>query len=360
MAGLALTLAVALAAYAALLRPVTVGVVFSVDNALGNEANLAIRALQAETIRVGLRPLRFLVRNPPLEEARIADAFRELDEAGVSAIIGGAISQEGIVLAREAGRAGVPTIGTTTSSDLVARRKDGFYRLVMGTEALGALAADYLASLGLSRVAVVRSGENLAYAQALAESVVRHLGEGARLVPYDGGRFEPTLRAEPPDAVFLVLPPHELVQAVRLLRGWPEPPPIVSSEWAFAFTPFLFAAEMEGVEFVSQNGVPSPPHQAWIEEFRRRYKQATSYSVEYTLSVVELVRQAAAAVGTDRGALNAYFGTPRVYEYVYGKVYVDEFGDALHDSLAVWEVVEGRPRLKSRRPVRGFPGAGHG
>lgn len=357
---MALTLAVALGAYAALLRPVTVGVVFSVDNALGNEANLAIRALQAETVRVGLRPLRFLVRNPPLEEARIAEAFRELEEAGVSAIIGGAISQEGIVLAREAGRTGVPTIGTTSSSDLLARRKDGFYRLAMGTEALGASAADYLTSLGLSKVAVVRSGENLAYAQALADGVLRRLGPGARLVPFDGGDFDATLRADPPDAVFLVLPPHELVQTVRVLRGWPDPPPIVSSEWAFAFTPFLFAAEMEGVEFVSQNGVPSPAHRAWIEDFRRRYKQATSYSVEYTLSAVEMVRQAVAAVGTDRRALNEYFGTPRVYEYVYGKVYVDEFGDAVHDSLAVWEVVDRRPRVKASRPVSGFPGAGHG
>ena len=44
---------------------------------------------------------------PTLDEGNIRRAYRDFENAGVSVIVGGSISREGVVIAREAERSGI-------------------------------------------------------------------------------------------------------------------------------------------------------------------------------------------------------------------------------------------------------------
>ncbi|GEM_PF-6491342 len=57
-------------------RPILIGVVLPIDASLGNEENLFIRYEQDKHPHIGLRPVEFLIENPPPKRKMLRTPIR--------------------------------------------------------------------------------------------------------------------------------------------------------------------------------------------------------------------------------------------------------------------------------------------
>ena len=95
---------------------------------------------------------------------------------------------------------------------------------------------------------------------------------------------------------------------------------------------------MEGVRFLSQNGTPQARYAAWLERFQARYQHKPSHTAAYCVSIMELLYLGLEEVGGDGGRLAEWLVEPRTYDYAYGRVHLDRFGDAVREFHYLYEV----------------------
>ena len=340
-------------------RPIKIGVVISTDTALGNEENLAVRFYKEKNPRIGLRPVHYIIHNPSIKKKDVVKAYRDLENAGVSVIIGGAISQTGIVLAEEAARSGIPTFGLSASTHLLSQKKDNFYRVVTSTEFLGPLLADYLQQQEISRVATITSLENRAYADPLADAF-QHTFKGESItIPFESTpeTFE-RLFAWNPETIFSILPTASLIQVIKEVRLRKVDILIISSPWGVKQLLSLFSGpQLNGIRAIYYTGkeIIAPEYQALITAFEQQYDILSSFASVHTFSVLNMIYQAVTEVGTNRDKINTYFEHPRIYELGYGNIFLDAFGDAINQYYYIHEIRDGKFVLAETLKVQQFP-----
>ncbi len=66
----------------------------------------------------------------------------------------------------------------------------------------------------------------------------------------------------------------------------------------------------------------------------------------YAISVCRILYDAIKTVGSSREALKIRFETPRFYDTVYGKIAMDEYGDARNNRVTILETVNGAMNRK--------------
>ena len=116
--------------YSYITRPIKIGVILPIQSPLGNEENLFVRYYRDTHPKIGQRPVEFIIENKAVSEKEIKAAFEEMNNKGVSVIIGGVISEEGKWLSEESAKYSLPTFGITASSAQLSNKKDAFFRLV--------------------------------------------------------------------------------------------------------------------------------------------------------------------------------------------------------------------------------------
>lgn len=104
-------------------RPIRIGLILNVQTPLGNEENLYARYYRDIHPKIGLRLVDFIIENQAVNEQEVKEAYNRLVKLGVSAIVGGTISEEGRWLAEESEKSSVPTFGITSSSSLLSKKK---------------------------------------------------------------------------------------------------------------------------------------------------------------------------------------------------------------------------------------------
>lgn len=335
-------------------RTVTIGVIYSPDTAIGAEANLAARYYRTRFPTANGRPVKFVFQTPALAEPDIVQAYRELEAQNVSLILGGGVSQAGIILAREAKRSGIPTIGTTASSQSLSERPDNFYNLAMDNDRQVQGSTRYLTKLGISRLAIVPHVENTAYTDVYAALLESYFAGESAVFPFDpeGGLYD-RLHAFGPDAVFLILPAPALLRFLKQSR-LSQHVTIISSGWGFTFP--QYAPPLTRKLLIStQNGLARPEYVGLLRDFEAMYKRPATFSAEYVFSALNIMYQAIRAVGADRRRLNRYFSEPRIYDFVYGKLHLNEYGDAIHQYYHVYEFDQGAITLIDRFTMEDFP-----
>lgn len=357
IAFLAAILLVFILGYWFLFRPINIGVVLSTDNPLGNEENLAVRFYREKHSRIGLRPVEYLIINPSMEEEDIVKAYRELEKKGVSVILGGSLSRTGIIIAKEAERAGIPTFGITTSTLALNGKKDHFYRVVTSTQYIGPNLARYLEQKGISKVAVLTSTENRAYADPLANVFRKEFPGEVLIIPY--APPEVALRKMwtwKPEAVFTILPETSLVEVIKFVKSEDLKIPIISTEWGFGRLLSMFSGPfLNGVRSYTRVGDIIPRYKGLIAEFERLYNMQSSFATVNALSCLEMIYQAIEEVGPDIEQINHYLETPRFFEMGFGTIYMDEFGDPVTQYHYVHEIVDGKLVLLEKPKVQEFP-----
>jgi ABC-type branched-subunit amino acid transport system substrate-binding protein len=339
-------------------RPVKIGIIFSPDSSLGNESNLAVRFFMEKNKTIGIRPVRFFIKNPPLEKAALQRAYGELEKKGVCVILGGAVSESGVVMAEESARSGIPTFGNTASSELLSGKKDHFYRIVMSTDFQTKGMLPWFEECGFSRLLLLVSSVNREFSNSMAGSLEKYYtGHLLRLTYERSPRLTEKILAFAPDALYCILPAHEIIRLIRDIKKEKEfrKIRIISSEWAFSFFPYYSESLLENIIITSQHGQPSPAYGKLIKEFRETYRQPTFYTSDYTFSILNIIYDSIRIMGDDPEILRAYFARPRVYDYVYGRVFINEYGDALHSTAYIYEMKDGKMKQIRGIPFPDFP-----
>jgi ABC-type branched-subunit amino acid transport system substrate-binding protein len=325
--------------FSVLLRPIRVGVVLSTDTTIGNEENLAIRYYVRKNTRIGWRPVRLLIRNPSLDANEVAAAYQDLEQKHVSLIIGGAISQTGVILAQEAARSRIPTFGITPASDYISHKDDSFYRIIMSTQIMGTLVANFLHTQGATRVTVLTSVENAAYADPYAQAINEGFNGQTTIIPYH--RDPNTLAAvveSDPQVIFNLMPASDLVQIIKFAKETKLSASLMSAPWGAEVLAYFSGSLIDGLKTVSPVGRLSPEGDALTLAFERQYARQSTFASVLAFSLMDILYQALHEVGSRPTSLQQYFRTPRDYPSINGTIHMDAYGDAIQSQYYVYEM----------------------
>lgn len=354
LAALALSAALAIA-YSWSKRPIRIGLLVSPSTALGHEATLAVRYFLDAHPQVDGRPVELVVRTPSLDPAEQRAAFQELESAGVSLIVGAAVSQAGVVQAEESARSGLPTFSVSASTAALSSKSDAFYRLVVDTQACGRASARLLSSR-YQRVVILTGASNRAYTEPLGAAIEASLAvERRRLSLADEAGAIKALGEFQPDAVFAIVSPSDLIRVVTQVRAETPQATIFSSDWGMIALPLYSGENLEDLHFISQNGVPLARYAEQLEDLTQRFEHKPAHTAAYCLSIMELLYRGLREVGDEPAALKAWLDQPRTYDYAYGRVYLDGSGDAIREHWHLFRVREGQLSLVESLADERFP-----
>ena len=344
MIGLAILIAATIIALN-LLKPILIGVVLPIDTSLGNEENLFVRYFQNRHPRIGLHPVKFIIENPPAVEADVRNAARRLNERGVSAIIGGVLSKDGVWLADDAAKSGIPTFGITSSSSVLSGKKDSFFRLTPNNDSQARAVGQYYQQKGLKRLGVVTSIDNISYVDPYVRVLRENFNGEIVQIPFTSAeKVAPKILKANLDGVFTILPAKDVIQVIKITREQNPEILIGSSSWGSIEILSLYSGPLlDGVLFFSLGvEVYGEEYKADVAEFEKLYNMKATNGSAYTVSLLHILHTAIEEVGPSRAALRAYFNTPRTYDTSYGRMSMDEYGDGQTNRITLLQTLNGR------------------
>ena len=335
--------------YSYITRPIKIGVILPIQSPLGNEENLFVRYYRDMHPKIGQRPVEFIIENKAVLEKEIKAAFEEMNNKGVSVIIGGVTSEEGKWLSEESAKYSLPTFGITASSAQLSNKKDAFFRFVATNDVQAGTVANYYNRLGKKKLVLVTSIENESYVDPFAK-VIKEKFQGEVLsVPfYANEETYNKILNNKPDSVFCILQAKDVIDVIKNLKAKNPEIKIGSSSWGSSEILSLYSSPLlDGVLLFSNNSnIIGEEFKTEITDFESKYNIEATKGSHYTLAVLHTIYQGLEANGDSRQSLKNYFETPRVYETAYGKVHVNEYGDSLFNNFIVMATREGKVSKK--------------
>jgi branched-chain amino acid transport system substrate-binding protein len=261
--------------------PVLVGLLFDFPQADGGDSvDAAVRLGLAEATGAGRldRPvevIRQMAKGLPLGTAAdVERSFAALVDAGVLAVIGPSISDNGLIVRELAGRAQIPCINYTGGE--ITRSEWMFHYQVGSLEEEPIVVAEHLAARGLTRAAVVfdESPVGRRYADSFEQA---RAGLGLQTtatvsispVSTEAPELAERLRASAPDAiVYLGLGMAARTLAVALATAAWDVPVVANSALMFGYTRRDWRADWEGWVYVDTVADDNPLRQALRERSR--------------------------------------------------------------------------------------------
>lgn len=325
-------------------RPIQIGIVLPIDTSLGNEENLFMRYYQGTHRDIGLRPVKFLIENPPSNEAAVNGAYQRLDKEGVSVIVGGVLSQDGAWLADAAAKAGIPTFGITSSTALLSAKKDGFFRLCPTNASQAMAVGQYYQDKGSKRLMLVTSVDNIAYVIPFLQVIKENYDGEIVQVPFTStDEVSRRMTEVDPDGIFNILPAKDVIQVIKITRELRPDILIGSSSWGSVEILSLYSGPLlDGVLFFSVGlDVQGEGYKAEISDFEGSYHMKATNGSHYAISLLTLIYEALRKVGPSRRALMTYLEAPRSYDTSYGKIAIDEYGDGMIDRITILHTLNG-------------------
>ena len=324
-----------------ILSPIKIGIILSVNTTNGYEENLALQFWRSKFPRIGLKRVVFLIETPPLSREKFEEVYSKLVEKNVSIIIGGSVSAEGIILSELADKYKIPTFGITTGSVLLKGKKDNYYRFLNSTSMNAYHASIYLHESGIRRLLIVASKFNREYTQTYANFLKKYM-EYSEIVFLEEMKVMEKLKSFKPDAVFMIVPAVQVSILGRMIRKFDRNIKLFSSGWGRTMVSRdLWDPSLEGLEYIT-NDTPNPVKFAdLMDEFQQLYNIQPGIGTGYAFSTIAAIYDAIRKVGRRREKLIDYFNTPRIYDTAYGKVFMNEFGDAVSDFLYTLRVEKG-------------------
>ena len=330
--------------YLYFMKPIRIGVILPIDTSLGNEENLFIRYYQDRHPRIGLHPVKFTIENPPAAEEDVRSAYQRLNEQGVSVIIGGVLSKDGVWLADEAAKTGIPTFGITSSTSVLSGKKDSFFRLTPNNDSQARAVGQYYQQKGVKRLGVVTSIDNIAYVDPYMKVLRENFkGEIVQIPFASADEAAPKILEDNLDGVFTILAAKDVIQVIKIAREQNPDILIGSSSWGSVEILSLYSGPLlDGVLFFSLGlDVTGEEYRADIADFENIYDMKATNGSAYSVSLLHIIYAAIKEAGPSRAALNAYFNSSRTYDTSYGKIAMDEFGDGQTSRITLLETLNG-------------------
>lgn len=345
-----------LSVYLYLTRPVKIGVIISTQTSLGYEQNNAIRFYRDRFTRIGFRPVKYYIYNPALNQEEISNAYRQLEKQGVSAIIGGAISAEGMALAKEAKRTGIPTLAFTVSSDQLSNQKDSFYKFYLSTKYVGKYAAKYLQQPNVKKLAIFTDIPNKSYSEPFAKSIKDNFKGDVLLIPWDSSPgIWKRYRNFNPDYSVMILPAHSMIEVIRRSKAIYKDMPFIIAQWDYEkLHSNYYSPLIEGLKAFTVNPGKSLKYKELISEYEKKYQLHAHFGSEYVFSTLDILYKVIKNVGSSSKSINSYLSKPRVYDFAYGKVFLNEYGDVFPQKIYVKQIEGNKIEIRKEISVNEF------
>jgi len=344
--------------YLYLTRPIKIGVLFSLDSSVGNEENLAVQFYNNEFPNIGFRKVKLIVENPPLDKDSITDSFNRLDSQGVSAIIGSALSFEGIVLAKLSAEKKIPVISPSASTSILSGKKDRYYRICITNYEQGRHPAKYLNSINVRKVVMLLSRQNRAFSEPLADAFMENFSGESIKVFNDPQKPDPEKILEyQADCVFFILPSNELVSYLKTLKEKSPNTVLITTTWGYKQLLSVFSGpQIDGMIVTTFSALEmNEPYKTMNLKFGQNYSLKPTFVTGLAYNAMDELYRAVKASGSKRDQIADYLDTPRYFDGSYGLVYMDEYGDSFIKYYYIYEINDNKLNIKTEYLVENFP-----
>jgi ABC-type branched-subunit amino acid transport system substrate-binding protein len=327
-------------------RPYKIGVIISTESSIGSEQNLAIRYIAGKYTSIGTHPLVFIIKNPHSDQASIRKACSSIKKRGVSAVIGGSLSSEGVIIHEEFAETGIPYWGLTTSTGLLSKMDDNFFRITIPADLMGEYYGHYMNSRAYKKILFVKSENNRDYSNSLSRGFRKSFK----------GQFkshffrELDLKREnfsgEYDAIFTVLPASSLMQLLKSLKMQKSHSVLYTTDWGFDELLSLYSGPLiEGTTTLTRRGTMNPEYESLVNDFARDNRVNPTYSSVISFVIANIVVRGIQNAGPDHDKLLEYFKNKRHFNSGYGECSLDTFGDPEYSFLRVKQIKGGEPVL---------------
>lgn len=337
--------------------PIKIGVLISLDSSIGNEELLSLQHYVRTHQQIGLRPVQLLVENPELNEKSITASFNKLLAQDVSLIIGASLSYSGQIAAKLAKNKNIAFISPTTSTSSLLNKKDNFYRIIMSNYEQGIHPARHVSKQGLKSAVLLLSEQNKAYSEPLADAFIEGFtGKAIKFFNDPENPIPEQIIAMNPEIVFFILPASETIHYLKPLKKQLPDTMIMTSTWGAQQLKSVFSGEiLEGLLVVTPSGPErNEPFKSILNDFSKQYRMEPSFVSDMTIVAIKLAYTAIEKAGTTRGDIIKELDTPRIMEWSFGPLYMNEYGDVIQDYYYMYVLKDDTFQLVQKFKIEEF------
>lgn len=271
----------------------------------------ALLALEQANAAGGVdgRMLELVTADDQQNPERAVDAFKRLQDAGVSLVLGPMTSAMAMVMVPMANAAGLLLLSPTVTTSALTGLDDQFFRVISSTREYAIASARYHAQRGkLSRVAAILDMSNAAYTERwLADFEQAFQQLGGEVITRAGYRFEPGMAfaevaqralVNQPDGLLLLTGAVDAAQLLQQVRKLRPALPVMTAEWAATEQLLALAgAAAEGVmaaQFLDRDN-QAPAYLALLKNFQQRFGRGVGFAELAGFDAMGVAVQALAA-----------------------------------------------------------------
>ena len=327
---------------------IKIGVLISTDVPIGNEQVLSLKYATSKYTKVGNYKIEYVFKTPTYNKQEIKKAYYELLKEEVSIIIGPALSGEVKYIFDDINKNNIPVISPTASSHEFVAKKDNFFKVITTTKLQSSALTDYIIGLNKKRVSLLLSNSNRAYSDSFAYSFQKSFEKEDVQTIHVTDIQEAVKRVieYSPDVIVFCIQSNELIQLLKPIKD--KFPNIVytSSTWGYQQLLVDFAGPiLDDIAIATEFSEPSSEYLKYAKELSSIYKMKPSFASGVSFSSLKIALEAIKEVGSDPRAIVEYLSTPREYEYAYGKIKIDEYGDAHVKNFKIIIINHGKTKI---------------
>lgn len=323
------------------LRPIKIGLLFSLDSSAGYEENLAVQYYVRENPRIGLRRVKLIIENPPMKSEAIEESFHKLNKKQVSAIVGCALSFEGNIVAPLAKKYSIPVLSPSTSTSDLSNLEDNFYQYLLNTYTQGKNAANYYNTQSGDKIILLLSKQNRKYSESLADAFKEfYNGESIKIFNDPQKPASQEIIEINPDYVIFILPSNEIIPYIKAFKKYIPETQLVTTSWGYQQLLSVFSGpQIDGITVLTMTDKKMiEPLYSKSFDFGEKHKLQPSFIFGYGYLTINDLYKAISNSGESRSEIIGYMNQPRYVDSPYGKSYMNEYGDSVSEFYFIFKI----------------------
>lgn len=299
------------------------------------------------------RPVELVIRDDKQDPQRARQAFRELKQAGVQAVIGPMTSTVALGLVPLANAEGLVLIAGTVSTTKLSGKDDHFFRVIGDTALAASTNARFHAGrLGYRRATLIRDDANRDYSEVWASDYQRAFtamgGKVLATLSFNSqhdknyAELADALLAPGPEIVVLVCGSVDAALLAQHLRMRDAKVRIAGAGWASIERIIeLGGRAVEGMlleQFFNRDD-ESPRYRSFLKAYRQRFNQEPGFAGVTSFDAANVAMEALAR-NSDPKQLKKTLLENRHFDGVQAPISFDRYGDMTRPSF-IAEVRDG-------------------
>ncbi|PLX79707.1 MAG: ABC transporter substrate-binding protein [Desulfuromonas sp.] len=305
-----------------------------------------ILAVEQQNLRGGIqnRKIVIVTRDDRQSEKVAREAFQELVDERVAAVVGPMTSQIGVVVSALADSTGTVVISPTVKAPELTRKDDHFFRVIPSLDINATYLADYLRDkLEYDKVAFVYDMNNRAFSEPWFEifKSVFDPGDDGKVVGYpfrsaSNAPFQQiaeTVVQDNPEGVVVIASAIDTAFVFQQLRKIGNTTPGFASQWSFTGDLINYGGKaVEGLRVFHavDPDSPIPAYRKFNKDFKDRFGYDPSFAGQLSYEATGLLL---AALGQKGDNLKQNLLDIDSYHGLQGPFRLDPYGDVERDLI---------------------------